>query len=318
MFWTRLCTLICTAFFLLSAPALAAGDFPTRTINVINAWLPGGIGEMAYRPVGDELAKILKTNVVLVPSAGAGGLMGVNKALTSRPNGYNLLLTTDASLIGLSTLRKVRWSMDDFIPVGSLGSPSVGLAIRKGDPRFSTFEEFVAYAKAHPGELSAGQTGMLGTEHLNSAIVYTALGIDVKLVPFDGTLAVVAALSSGHVDCTVTSMLYYEGIQPLAGCAGERYPTFPDMPTLKEKGYDVDWGYTWGLFARKGTPPDQVKVLADAMRQAVQSPAVLSNLDNVKVNPTFMQGEEWATAIRERTEKVKSLVAKGIIIPEKK
>ena len=140
MFWTRLCTLICTAFFLLSAPALAAGDFPTRTINVINAWLPGGIGEMAYRPVGDELAKILKTNVVLVPSAGAGGLMGVNKALTSRPNGYNLLLTTDASLIGLSTLRKVRWSMDDFIPVGSLGSPSVGLAIRKGDPRFSTFE----------------------------------------------------------------------------------------------------------------------------------------------------------------------------------
>ena len=123
MFWTRLCTLICTAFFLLSAPALAAGDFPTRTINVINAWLPGGIGEMAYRPVGDELAKILKTNVVLVPSAGAGGLMGVNKALSSRPNGYNLLLTTDASLIGLSTLRKVRWSMDDFIPVGSLGSP---------------------------------------------------------------------------------------------------------------------------------------------------------------------------------------------------
>ena len=85
MFWTRLCTLICTAFFLLSAPALAAGDFPTRTINVINAWLPGGIGEMASRPVGDELAKILKTNVVLVPSAGAGDSWASTRRLPAGP-----------------------------------------------------------------------------------------------------------------------------------------------------------------------------------------------------------------------------------------
>lgn len=317
MLRTKLCALILTICSLVASSALAAGNFPSRTINVINAWLPGGIGEMTYRPAGDELAKILKTNLVLVPSAGAGGLMGVNKALSSRPTGYNLLLTTDASLIGLSTLRKVRWNVDDFVPIGTLGSPSVGLAIRKGDPRFSTLEEFVAYAKAHPGELSGGQAGMLGTEHMNSAIVYNALGIDVKLVPFDGTLGVVAALSSGHIDCTVTSMLYYEGIQPLAGCGSERYPSFPDMPTLKEKGYDVDWGYSWGLFARKGTPPDQVKILADAMREAVKSNAVLENLDNVKMNPDFMQGEEWANIIKERTKKVEGLIERGIIIPEK-
>lgn len=311
-----LCALLLAS--LTPAGGAAAANFPLRTISVYNAWVPGGIVEMSYRPVGDELARILNTNVVLVPSAGAGGLMGVNKALASKADGYNLLLTSDASLVTLSKLRRVRWNLDDFIPLGNYGTTSYGLVVKKDDSRFATLEDFIAYAKDHPGELSCGQSGMLGTEHVGSAMMLDALGLDIKLVPFDGTLPAVAALGSGHIDCAVSPMLYYETVRPLAAFSAERYAEYPALPTFREKGFDVEWGSSYGLFARKGTPPDQVKILVEALARAVRTESVLANLPNVRMNPDFAQGENWAKLMEERAAKVQGLVDAGVIVPEKK
>ena len=301
----------------LASPALAA-EFPSRTITVINAWLPGGIVEMSYRPVNEELIKILDNHIILSPNSGAGGLMGVSKALQGKPDGYNLLLTSDASLLTLSTLRKVRWSLDDFIPIGSYGSTSYGLAVKKGDPRFNTLEEFVAYAKAHSGELTVGISGMMGTEHVGAAMMMSALGIKMKIIPYDGALQAVGAVGTGHIDCTVTPILYNETISPLAGFGDERYPAYPELKTFREYGYDVEWGSNYGLFARKGTPAAQIAVLQQAMAKAVQKPAVLNNLPRVKMNPQFYLGQKWADLMVTRVKKVKDMIAQGVLVPEAK
>jgi len=306
-----------TLFLLLclASPAMAA-EFPSRTITVINAWLPGGIVEMSYRPVNDELIKILNNNVILSPNAGSGGLLGVSKALQGKADGYNLLLTSDASLLTLSTLRKVRWTLDDFIPIGSYGSTSYGLAIKKGETRFSTLEEFIAYAKAHSGELTVGTSGMMGTEHVGAAMMMSALGIKMKIIPFDGTMQAVGAVGSGHVDCTVTPMLYNETIYPIAAFGAQRYAAYPELKTFREYGYDVEWGSNYGLFARKGTPAAQVALLQQAISKAVQTEAVLANLPRVKMNPEFHLGQDWADLMANRVKKVKALIAQGILVPE--
>lgn len=295
-----------------------AADFPSKPISVYNAWVPGGIAEMAYRPTGDVLSKILKTNFVLVPSSGAAGLMGVNKALSSKADGYNILLTTEVSLLSLSKLRNVRWSIDDFIPIGSLGAGPAALIIKEGDPRFSNFEEFVAYAKAHPGELSCGQSGMLSAEHVGSAQVLSALGIDAKLVPFDGSLQVAAAVVSGHIDFMVTDMSYYEGVKPLVAVSPDRYPNFPELPTFKELGYDVNWGPNYGLFVRKGTPEDQIKVLREALTEALKDPNTLEILKRMHISTQFYIGDEWKSIMQERAEIIDNLIEKGVLVPQEK
>lgn len=306
-------TLIASLVFVGTA---SAADFPSRSITVNNAWVPGGIVEMSYRPCGDELARLLNTNVVLNPASGAGGLMGVNKTLQGKKDGYNLLLTSDMSILGLSQLRKVRWNYDDFIPIGSYGTTSYGLVIKKGETRFTNLDEFIAYAKAHPGELSCGQSGMLGTEHIGSAMMKTALGIDYKFVPFDGALAAVAAVGSGHIDCAFTPMLYYDTITPIAGCGEERFKDYPDVPTFKEKGYNFTFDSSYGLFARKGTPEAQIKILRDAMLKAVNSEANLNNLPRVRMNPIFYIGEDWENLMKSRIENIHYLIKEGIIVPE--
>lgn len=313
---SHICSMIVASLFLTGTAA--AADFPSKPISIYNAWVPGGIAEMIYRPVGDQMAKILNTNLVLVPSSGAGGLMGVNKALSSKADGYNLLLTTDVSLLSLSNLRNVRWSIEDFIPIGSLGTSSAALIIKKDDPRFATLDEFITYAKSHPGELSCGQSGMLSTEHISSVAVLSALGIKAKLVPFDGSLQVAAAVVSGHVDFMVTDMSYYEGVLPLAAISATRYPSFPELPTLKELGYDVDWGPSYGLFARKGTPPEQIQVLRDALAKAVQVDSVKTTLENMRVNPIFYSGDEWLANMRNRELFIDKIIEKGLITPQKK
>lgn len=295
-----------------------AADFPTKPISVYNAWVPGGVAEMTYRPTGDVMSKILNTNFVLVPSSGAAGLMGVNKALSSKADGYNILLTTEVSLLSLSKLRNVRWTVDDFIPIGSLGAGPAALIIKEGDPRFSNLEEFIAYAKAHPGELSCGQSGMLSAEHVGSAQVLSALGIKAKLVPFDGSLQVAAAVVSGHVDFMVTDMSYYEGVLPLAAVSPDRYPNFSELPTFKELGYDVNWGPNYGLFVRKGTPPEQIKILQETLAKAVQDKGVQEILKRMHISTQFYIGEEWNDIIQERSDIIDNLIEKGIIVPQEK
>lgn len=293
-------------------------DYPKRTITVINAWLPGGIIELGFRPVMDEMSRILGVNMVLSPNAGASGVIGTNKALASRPDGYTLLLTTDSSLVTLSRLRKVRFGTEDFQPVGTYGMSPISFCIRKGDDRFGNLDEFVAYAKAHPGELSVGLSGMQGTNHVAAAMAMHEMGLNLKLVPFDGALQVVSAVGSRHVDCAVTEILYNENVQPVAFFARERNPDYPDVPTFSEKGYpDIIWGSNFALFARAGTPPEAMDKLTAAMTQAVATPAARENLKKLYITTTFFPGPELQQMIAERSVLLQGLIDKGVMIPER-
>ena len=301
----------------IASPAFAA-DYPKRTITVINAWLPGGQVELAFRPVMDEMTRILGQTMVLSPSAGAGGLIGTNKALQAKPDGYTLLLSTEGSIVSLTGLREVRFKLDDLVSIGSYATGPLSLCIGANDSRFTTLEEFVDYARKHPGEATIGITGMLSINHIAAALFIDAFNLNVRLIPFDGALQVVGALGSGHIDAGISELLYNESIKAVAMYLKERSPEFSDVPTFTEKGYpQVTWGNNFALFASANLPPKAIEVLRDAMTKAVKAPAVAENLKKLHFSPIFLSGAELDALMRTRSSQLSGLVAKGVIKPEK-
>lgn len=311
--------LLLCLFTLFSIFPASAADYPKRTITVINAWLPGGQVELAFRPVMDEMMKLLGVTMVLAPNAGAGGLIGTNAALQAKPDGYTLLLTTEGSVVSLCGLRNVRFGIDDFVSIGSYATGPLSLCINANESRFKTLEDFIAYAKENKGKVSIGITGKLSINHIAVSMLIDAFGLDVNLVPFDGALQVVGALGSGHVDAGISEMLYNPSVKGIAMYSAERNPNFPDIPTFTEKGYpQVKWGNNFALYANSKVPQEAVAVLRDAMTKAVNSPASLDTLKKLNFNPIFYSGAELDELMRERTVLLNKLIEKGVIEPEKK
>lgn len=297
------------------APALAA-DYPTRAITVVNPFLPGGVVDLAFRPISEELSHALKVNVINSPQPGAGGVVAVSKHMSAKPDGYTLILASDAFFMTNTNFRKVRFSMDDFIPVHSYGVTPMALAVKKDDPRFSTLEEFLAYAKAHPGELSIGQTGMLGVNHVGMARMESELGIKFKTIPYDGALATVGALASGHIDAAISEILYNREIAALA-LFGDKSEEYPEVPTFRELGYDINWGSNFGVWAIKNTPLEIIETLSKAITLALQKPNIIENLRNLGLGVKGFDSQEWPEVMKPRMAIVMDVIAKGLIVPEK-
>lgn len=303
-----------TGLTALASPVTAA-TYPSRSVTAMNAFMPGGLLELAFRPIADELSKSLAVNIVISPAAGAGGVVGATKALSQKPDGYTYLLYNDSILVSLSTLRDVRFNVESFIPVCSMGSSSSSFVIKQGDARFNNLDEFVKYAKEHPGTLSIGMTGRKSGGEISMTQFMHAAGISMKLVPFDGAAAVTSALIGGHIDGAVTEV-FNEQMLPLA-LVGDRNVDYPDLPTFQDLGYDVYWVSNNGLFALKGTDPERIKTMEDAMVKALQSPTVLTAIKNLRLGATFHHGSEWQDQIHQMRQRLQKLVDLGLITPEK-
>ncbi|WP_281246535.1 Bug family tripartite tricarboxylate transporter substrate binding protein [Desulfovibrio litoralis] len=266
----------------------------------------------------DEMMKSLGATMVLSPNAGAGGLIGTNKALQAKPDGYTLLLTTEGSMVSLVGLRNVRFGLDDWVSIGSYATGPLSLCINASESRFKTLEEFIAYAKENKGKVSIGITGKLSINHIAAALLIEAYGLDVRLVPFDGALQVVGAVGSGHIDAGISEMLYNTSIKGIAMYSKERNPNFPDIPTFTEKGYpQVNWGNHFALYASSKIPKESVTVLREAMTKAVNSPTSLDTLQKLHFNTIFLSGDELDALMRDRVAQLNKLVEKGVIEPEK-
>lgn len=294
-----------------------AADYPSRPVMVVNPFIPGGIIDLSQRPVTMRMGEILKTNFVSQPQPGAAGILGTSKFLQVKKDGYSILVCSETFLVTNTFLRKVRFTMDDFVPLYSYTGNNMSLSVKKGDSRFDTLDEFIAYAKEHPGQLSLGQTGMLGTNHVASALLMSECGVDVKLIPFDGVVATLAALASGHIDAAISEIQYNPGVTALA-MFSEHSDDFPEVKTFVELGYpDVKWGSNFVFWAPKGTPQECLDILEKTIAEAVQAPECVETLKNMGMNRVYYNSKELTALLAERQAIVAELVAKGLLVPEK-
>jgi tripartite-type tricarboxylate transporter receptor subunit TctC len=264
--------------------------YPARPVTFINPFPPGGAVDVIARPLAGVLEPIVKQPVVIETKAGAAGQVGAQFGANAKPDGYTLLMHI-VSISGFAEVdklfgRPVKFTREDFIPIARFMADPMVLVVNDQQP-YKTLKEFVDDTKKRPNELIFSSSGLYGALHLPTALFMKAAGIQMKHLPTAGGGPALTAILGNNSQVLVSSIAAASGqmkagkLRPLACFGAQRAPALPDVPTMKELGYNVEF-YLWvGLFAPKGTPAPIVTFWRDAARQAAaneQFKAAVKNL----------------------------------------
>lgn len=275
-FFRRLTSPLAAAAILLAAAggSFAAG-YPDRAIKLIVPWAAGGDTDVIYRAFAPLLQKYLGQPVVIANVSGASGTVGEREAANAEPDGYTLFAPHDyVHSVYYAGLTDIRYDKA-FDPVCLVAStPSVVTAGAKTP--YKTFKEFVDYARKNPGKVKVGAS-LGSTSQYSMALMAKAAGIKVTYVPYDGTAPRMNALLGGHIDIADSNLTQKAKVDAgllrfLAIMSEQRSPELPDVPTLKELGYDVEYAVNRGIMVPKGTPAEAVSKLAEACAKAAHEP----------------------------------------------
>ena len=270
-----------------AAPARlwARPRFPERALTLVVPFAPGGIADITARAVAEQLARGLGQPVVVDNKPSAGSIVASQAVAGARPDGHTLLLMSNGHAVSTGLFRKLPYDpVRDFAPVSTLGFFDLGFCVDAGSP-YRQLQDVLAAARAKPGALNLGTIAVGSTQHLAAKLFETVAGIDVTLVPYKGTPAVLTALRSGEIDLAVEILgpllpqVQGGAVRVLAVSSGRRNPALPEVPTVIQSGvaaYDVaSWN---GLAVPAATPPAVVEALNRAVREAVAQPAVQERL----------------------------------------
>ena len=284
------------------AGVASAQEFPTRPINIVAPFPPGGQADLMARPTAAAMEKLLKSPVVVVNKTGAAGAVGMAFVANSKPDGYTLLM----ALSSISVIpeadklfdRKPAYTMDQLIPIALVSADPTILVCRAERP-WKSVKELVEDAKKRPDGISYSSSGIYGTLHMAMEMLINSAGIKLKHVPYGGAAPALTALLGGHVDCmaagpaVVLPHIKAGKLRALAGWGEKRIAVLPELPTLKELGYDAEF-YIWaGMFAPKGTPEPIMKKLRDTVRAAMQEPDFKAALDKMETPIAYLDAPEF-------------------------
>src|SRR5882724_4082049 len=276
----------CGGLVLLAArPGLAQAAYPSRTIKMIVPYPAGGTTDFLGRLVADQLKSGLGANVVVENRPGAASTLGAEQVAKSEPDGYTLLMATSTTLAINKTLyRKLAYDpATDFAPVGLVAGVPFALIVNPAIPARS-LPEFIAYAKSKPG-LAYGSAGNGSPQHLGAEMIKTAAGIDIRHVPYRGSIPAMLDVIAGHIPFMVVDLQpalqqIREGkVRVLGVTTPKRVAVAPEIPTLAEGGLAGFELVAWqGVVAPAGTPRAIVDQLAAQLEKLKADPATRDRL----------------------------------------
>jgi tripartite-type tricarboxylate transporter receptor subunit TctC len=276
----------------LPVAALAQPVFPSKPIRLVVPNAAGGAADLTARTVGQKLSETLGQPVVIDNRPGAGGVVAGEMVAKAAPDGHTLLLISSGTAVSASLFKALPFdTVKDFIPVAPLASFDLVIVGPEGG-RFRTLTELVAFAKANPGKLNIGTPNIGTTQHLAAELFKSAAGIDVQIVPFNGTPAVINALRGGQIDAgldilgPLLAQIRSKALIPLAVTGDKRSRVLPEVPTAKEAGVAGFVAASWnGLAVPAGTPKDVVARLNKEVVAALNDPAVRKRLEDLNLDP---------------------------------
>jgi len=285
--------------------ALAQQDYPNHTITMVVPFPPGGVADITARPLADAMGRILRQTVIVENKSGAGGGVGMQYVARARPDGYTVLLALSSiSIIPEADKvlgRDPMFQLSQLVPIARFTADPTVLAVRADSP-YHSVADLVAAAKKAPGTIPYGSSGNYGTMHVPMEMLSEAAGVKMLHVPFTGAGPAVVALLGGQVQAlstgpsTVMGHLRAGKVRVLATWGeGGRHPALPDVPTLKELGYDAQFSQWTGLFVPAGTPEPVVAKLREAARAAVDDPVFKNSLAKVETPIQYLDQPQFRT-----------------------
>jgi tripartite-type tricarboxylate transporter receptor subunit TctC len=276
--------------------------YPSRAVTFINPFPPGGAVDVVARPLAAVLEPILKQPAVIETKAGAAGQVGAQFAAAAKPDGYTLLMHI-VSISGFAEVdklfgRPVKFTRDDFIPIARFIADPMVLVVNDQQP-YKTLSEFVDDAKKRPNDLIFSSSGLYGALHLPTALFMQAAGIQMKHLPTAGGGPALTAILGNNSQVLVSSIAAASAqmkagkLKPLACFGAQRAPALPDVPTMKELGYNVEF-YLWvGMFAPKGTPEPIIVALRDASRKAAADDKFVQAIKNLGQDVAYLDQADF-------------------------
>ena len=318
-------TLIAGALMLPALPAAAQEIFPTRPIQMIVPFPPGGVADITGRPVAHVMGRLLKQSVVVVNKGGAGGAVGAAQAAHAQPDGYTILM----ALSSISVLpvadrlqgRPPAYELDQLAPIALISADPTVLVVRADGP-YRTLKDLVNAAKAKPATINYGSSGVYGTLHVAMEIFAEAAGIKLFHIPYQGGGPAVAALLGGQIDALASGPAAAIGqikggkMRALAVWGDKRLASMPDVPSMKELGYDATF-YIWsGLFAPAATPPAVMSVLRDAVRRTVEDAEFKDAMAKVETPIAYLDAPEFKVFLDRDAARLRLAVERIGKVPE--
>jgi tripartite-type tricarboxylate transporter receptor subunit TctC len=278
--------------WLAGVPALAEAAYPSRTIKMIVPYPAGGTTDLLGRLIADQLKSGFGATIIVENKPGAGTTLGAEQVAKSEPDGYTLLMATSTTLAINRTLYKnlPYDPVKDFAPIGLVAGVPFALIINPTIPA-KTLTEFIAYAKSKPG-LAYGSAGNGSPQHLGAEMIKTAAGIDIRHVPYRGSVPAMLDVIAGHIPFMVVDLQpalqqIREGkVRVLGVTTPKRVAAAPDIPTLAEAGLAGFELVAWqGVVAPAGTPRAIVDQLAAQLSKLMADPATRDRLTALSLEP---------------------------------
>jgi tripartite-type tricarboxylate transporter receptor subunit TctC len=287
---STLAAVLSTALLLaLPAASMAQAAYPSKPITMVVPFPPGGLADIVARPVAEAMSRDLGQPVVIENKGGAGGGIGMGLAAKAPPDGYTVLLALSSfsvipeadALLG----RAPMYSFSALRPIARITADPTVLAVRAEAP-WKTVKDFVEDAKKRPGAINYGSSGNYGTMHVPMEILAQNAGIKLTHVPFTGAAPAVVALLGGQIDAissgpaTVLQHVKSGKLRVLGHWGNTKLDAMPDVPSLKEAGYNAEYAQWSGLFIPAGTPEPIAQRLRAAARVAANDPKVKEVIGN--------------------------------------
>ena len=261
------------------AGTAAAQVFPAKPIRLLVPFGPGGVGDITARAVAQKMSDALGQQVIIDNRPGAGGVVASEIVAKAEPDGHTLLLLNNAHAISMSLFKKLPYdTLRDFTPISTVSTFSIVVLVSPDSPLKSA-KELIAFGKANPGKLNVGTTNVGATQHLSAELFKSLAGINVVLVPYNNTGAVLGALRGNNVQVAfefiapVIGQIKSGALRALAVSPLTRFAGLPDVPTVAESGvpgYDVS---SWnGIGAPARTPRAIVDRLNKEINAALAAP----------------------------------------------
>lgn len=298
------CLLVCAVG---AVPTSARAQYPEKPITILVGYGVDSVGDQITRELAQAAKTHLSQPILVVNRPGASGTIAISEALDAKPDGYTLGLGTIGNLTVQPHRTKLSYGAPDtYVPVAKLVSYPNVLMVKTGAP-WTSVEQFLDYARAHPGQPTVGVPGLATVAHLNVEQLNLLANIKLKALYFDGPQQVMAAVS-GQIHAAVAGpapMMSYvkSGKAAALGIFGERrLPLLPGIPTFKEIGFDVSLGTAQAIVAPRATPASVVGILDKAIREAIAEPSFIALAERTQNTIDYKGPEAFAAELRQNFE----------------
>ncbi|HEY9278712.1 MAG TPA: tripartite tricarboxylate transporter substrate binding protein [Eoetvoesiella sp.] len=301
-----------------------ADTYPSKPITMVVPFSPGGVSDTTARPLAMIMTKLLGQPIVVENRPGAGGGIGMAYAAKAAPDGYTIMMALP-SISAIPEANKVEgkavtYTTSQFEAIARASADPTVLVVGSSTP-WHSLKEFVDDAKKNPGTISYSTSGVNGTTHVAMERFAHAADIELLHIPYSGGGEQVSAVLGNHVKATTqtygnTSQHIKSGkMRPLAVQSDHRLPTLPDVPTMKELGYDAEY-YLWaGLFAPVGLPENVRTTLREAAKKAIADPAFETAMNTMGTPIQYLDAPEfekfWRTDEKHQVQVINN-IAKSI------